>query len=209
MEDGAQVLRKSLAQIEVEDNREWERSTYQLLLILTSVILLILPFVTTFNEFLTRVVMSLGLDAVLEGWVVPMEVRMIAVMLRLFGIRASVSQTSLYLVKGGSTLPVYISWNCVGWQSFILFALTLLTGLQGPHTQRSRVETILLGLLGTFWMNLLRIASVCVVAFFWGQLPAVIFHDYGGTIIILLWLVFFWYFATTFLLEGEWVEETP
>ena len=209
MEDGADVLRKSLAQIEVEDKGEWERSTYQLLLILTSVILLILPFVTTFNEFLTRVVMSLGLDAILEGWVVPTEVRMIAVMLRLFGIQASVSRSSLYLIKGGSTLPIYISWNCVGWQSFILFAITLLTGLQGPHTQRSRVETIFLGLLGTFWINLLRIAAVCVVAFFWGQLPAVIFHDYGGTIVILVWLVFFWYFATTFVLEGEWVEENP
>lgn len=209
MEDGADVPRKSLAQVEVEDNRGWERSTYQLLLILTSVILLILPFVTTFNEFLTRVVMSLGLDAILEGWVVPTEVRMIAVMLRLFGIQASVSRSSLYLIKGGSTLPIYISWNCVGWQSFILFAITLLTGLQGPHTQRSRVETIFVGLLGTFWINLLRIVAVCVVAFFWGQLPAVIFHDYGGTIVILVWLVFFWYFATTFVLEGEWVEESP
>lgn len=209
MEDGERVLRKSLTQIEVQDSREGERGTYQLLLILTSVILLILPFVTTFNELLTRVVMSLGLDAVLEGWVVPTEVRMIAVILRLFGIQASVSQTSLYLVKGSSSLPVYISWNCVGWQSFILFAITLLTGLQGPYTRRTRVETTLLGLLGTFWMNLLRIAAVCVVAFFWGQLPAVIFHDYGGTIIILVWLVFFWYFATTFVLEGEWVEENP
>lgn len=132
---------------------------------------------------------------------------MIAVILRLFGIQASVSQTSLYLVKGSSTLPIYISWNCVGWQSFILFAITLLTGLQGPYTRRTKVETTLLGLLGTFWVNLLRIAAVCVVAFFWGQLPAVIFHDYGGTIIILLWLVFFWYFATTLVLEGEWVEE--
>jgi len=207
MEDSAQVLRKSLTQIEVEESRESERSTYQLLLILTSVILLVLPFVTTFNEFLTRVVMNLGLDAVLEGWVVPTEVRMIAVILRLFGIQASVSQTSLYLVKGSSTLPIYISWNCVGWQSFILFAITLLTGLQGPYTRRTKVETTLLGLLGTFWVNLLRIAAVCVVAFFWGQLPAVIFHDYGGTIIILLWLVFFWYFATTLVLEGEWVEE--
>lgn len=209
MEDSAQVLRKSLAQIEVEESRESERSTYQLLLILTSVILLVLPFVTTFNEFLTRVVMNLGLDAVLEGWVVPTEVRMIAVILRLFSIQASVSQTSLYLVKGSSSLPVYISWNCVGWQSFILFAITLLTGLQGPYTRRTKVETMLLGLLGTFWVNLLRIAAVCVVAFFWGQLPAVIFHDYGGTIIILVWLVFFWYFATTFVLEGEWVEENP
>ncbi|MFQ5886376.1 MAG: hypothetical protein ACE5II_03975 [Anaerolineae bacterium] len=102
MEDGAQVLRKSSAQIEAQDNREWGRPTYQLTL--TSVILLILRFVTTFNEFLTRVVMSLGLDAVLEDWVVSTEVRMIAVILRFFGIHCNVSETSFYLSKEGKRI---------------------------------------------------------------------------------------------------------
>lgn len=177
------------------------RPTYQLILILASVILLILPFITTFNEFLTTIVMRLGLDTVLQGWVVPTQVRMIAVILRLFGIYATVSQTSLYLAKGSGTLPVYISWNCVGWQSFILFAITLITGLQGPYTRRSKVETVILGFLGTFLVNLLRISVVCVVAYYVGQLPAVIFHDYGGTILILLWLFAFWYLAHGYLLE--------
>jgi len=183
------------------------RQTYQLLLTLASVILLILPFVTTFNEFLTSIVMRLGLDAVLQGWVVPTEVRMIAVILRLFGIYATVSQTSLYLLKGGMTLPIYISWNCVGWQSFILFAITLITGLQGPYTRRSKMETVILGFLGTFLVNLLRISVVCVVAYYLGQLPAVIFHDYGSTILILLWLFAFWYFAHGYLLEPYEDEE--
>ena len=184
------------------------RPTYQLILILASVILLILPFITTFNEFLTSIVMRLGLDAVLQGWIVPTEVRMIAVILRLFGIYATVSQTSLYLAKGSGTLPVYISWNCVGWQSFILFAITLITGLQGPYARRSKVETVILGFLGTFLVNLLRISVVCVVAYYVGQLPAVIFHDYGGTILILLWLFAFWYFAHGYLLEPSEYEES-
>ncbi len=184
------------------------RPTYQLILILASVILLILPFITTFNEFLTTIVMRLGLDGLLQGWVVPTEVRMIAVILRLFGIYATVSQTSLYLAKGSGTLPVYISWNCVGWQSFILFAITLITGLQGPYTRRSKVETVILGFLGTFLVNLWRISVVCVVAYYVGQLPAVIFHDYGGTILILLWLFAFWYFAHGYLLEPSEYEES-
>jgi len=134
------------------------RPTYQLILILASVILLILPFITTFNEFLTSIVMRLGLDGLLQGWVVPTEVRMIAVILRLFGIYATVSQTSLYLARGSGTLPIYISWNCVG--------------------------------------------------YYVGQLPAVIFHDYGGTILILLWLFAFWYFAHGYLLEPSEYEES-
>jgi len=184
------------------------RQTYQLLLTLFSVILLILPLITTFNDLLTSVVMRLGLDAVLQGWVVPTEVRMIAVILGFLGIEASVSETSLYLLKGAMTLPIYISWNCVGWQSFILFLITLLTGLQGPYTRRSKVETVILGFLGTFLVNLLRISVVCVVAYYVGQLPAVIFHDYGGTILILLWLFAFWYFAHGYLLEPSEYEES-
>jgi len=183
------------------------RPTYQLILILASVLFLIMPSITTFNEFLTAVVMRLGLDAVLQGWVVPAEARMIAALLRLFGIRAAASQTSLYLTKGVSTIPIYISWNCVGWQSFILFAITLITGLQGPYARRSKVETVILGFLGTFLVNLLRISIVCVVAYYVGQLPAVIFHDYGGTILILLWLFAFWYLAHAYLLERSEYEE--
>lgn len=193
---------------EAQATREPGRPTYQLLLIIASVIFLLLPLVTTFNDLLTSVVMRLGLDEFLRGWVVPMETRMIAALIRLFGIRAAASQTSLYLTKGASTLPIYISWNCVGWQSFILFLITLVTGLQGAYTRRSKVETVILGFLGTFLVNLLRLSVVCVVAYYVGQLPAVIFHDYGGTILILLWLFAFWYFAHGYLLEPSEYEES-
>ena len=151
--------------------------------------------------------MRLHLDVILEGWVVPMESRMIAVLLSFLGIEAGVSETFIYLTGRRGAIPLYINWNCVGWQSFILFAVTLITGLQGPYTKASKLRTIILGFLGTFWMNLLRITAVCVVAFYFGQLAAIIFHDYGGTAIILVWLAFFWYFSTAFILEGEWVEE--
>jgi len=193
---------------EAQTVEEPGRPTYQLILLLASALFLLLPFITTFNEFLTVVVMRLGLDGVLQGWVVPMEARMIAALIRLFGIRAAASQTSLYLTRGLSTIPIYISWNCVGWQSFILFLITLLTGLQGPYTRRSKVETVILGFLGTFLVNLWRISVVCVVAYYVGQLPAVIFHDYGGTILILLWLFAFWYFAHGYLLEPSEYEES-
>jgi len=98
----------------------------------------------------------------------------------LFGLEASVSETSLYLVKGAMPVPIYISWNCVGWQSFVLFVVTPLTGLQANYTRRSMVETVILGFLGTFLAHLLRISIVCVVACYVGQPPTVVFHDYRG-----------------------------
>ncbi len=189
---------------QIEDTR---RPIIRLLLIMGAIMLMILPFVTTFNEFLTRIVESAGLDAILTDWVVPVEARMIAVILGFVGIPSQVSTTSIYLDKGGFFLPVYISWNCVGWQSFILYAATLVTGIQGPYTKVSKAEAMVVGFLGTFLLNLVRIASVAAVAFFFGQLPAVIYHDYGGTVIILLWLFAYWWFSHGWLLEP--LEELP
>jgi exosortase/archaeosortase family protein len=184
--------------VQIEDTRG---PIFRLLLIMGAILLVILPFVTTFNEFLTRVVEVLGLDTFLTDWVVPFEARMIAVLLDIVGIPTQVSSTTIYLDKGGLFLPVYISWNCVGWQSFILYALTLVTGLQGPFTRASKIEASIVGLLGTFLVNLFRITSVAIVAYLFGHAPAVIYHDYGGTIIILLWLFFFWWFCHGWLLD--------
>jgi exosortase/archaeosortase family protein len=190
--------------VQVEDAR---RPIFGLLLIMGAILLIILPFVTTFNEFLTRIVETIGLDHILADWVVPFEARMIAVLLEMIGIPTQVSPSTIYLEKGGLYLPVYISWNCVGWQSFILYAVTLVTGLQGSYTRTSKLEASVLGFLGTFLMNLFRIASVAVVAYHFGHVPAVIYHDYGGTIIILLWLFMFWWFSHRWLLEP--LEELP
>ncbi|MFQ5922271.1 MAG: exosortase/archaeosortase family protein [Anaerolineales bacterium] len=189
---------------EVEDSR---KPIIRLVLIMAAVLIMVLPFVTTFNEFLTRVVETTGLDMLLTDWVVPVEARMLAVILGFLGIPSQVSATTIYLDKGGFFLPVYISWNCVGWQSFILFAVTLATGIQGPFSRASKFEAVVIGFLGTFLVNLLRIASVAVVAFYFGQMPALVYHDYGGTIIILLWLFAYWWFSHGWLLEP--LEELP
>jgi len=183
------------------------RPVYQLVLILASVALLILPFITTFNEFLTRVVINLGLQGILEDWAVPIMVRLIAGLLQIFGVPVSIGSTSIYLVKGTGFIPIYISWNCVGWQSFILFVLTLVTGLQGPYSRRSKIEAVILGILGTFLVNLIRISAVALLAFHFGRLPAILVHDYGGTIFILVWLFSYWYFCHEFFLEYEEPED--
>jgi exosortase/archaeosortase family protein len=205
MEDATQNIPIGLEEaVQTEDVRG---PIYRLLLIMGAILLIILPFITTFNEFLTRVVETIGLDKILADWVVPFEARMIAVLLEMVGIPTQVSPSTIYLNKGGLFLPVYISWNCVGWQSFILYVVTLVTGLQGNYTRTSKIETAVVGFLGTFLMNLFRIASVAVVAYHWGHVPAVIYHDYGGTIIILLWLFFFWWFCHRWLLDP--LDELP
>ena len=97
-------------------------------------------------------------------------------------------------------LRVYINWNCIGWQSFVLLAFTFLTGLQGPYTRRSKLMTVILGLEGTFLLNILRILIPTLLAGYSGYLQAILFHDYLGTLFTLLWMGIFWNYAFDSLL---------
>ena len=64
----------------------------------------------------------------------------------------------------------------------------------------SKFKAFILGALGTFWINIIRIAIVVVVAYQFGQLPATIVHDYGSILAVILWLFFFWWFVYSFVL---------
>jgi len=184
--------------------QENEGLTYQHLLAVSAVSFLVLPFVTTFNDFLTKMVEGTGLYRLVQGMIVPTLVRMVGAVLRyFFGVQASISNTSVYLQGAGLPIGIYISWNCVGWQSLVLFLFTLITGLQGPYTLRSKVKCLLLGAEGTFLVNLLRIVLSCLLAFHFGYLPAVIFHDYLGTLLLIAWLGIFWYFSFDVVLERK------
>ena len=198
---------ENLKLIKLGDIEDSNKRIIRLILIMAIMLVLLLPFVTTTNELLTRIVEITGLDKLLTDYIVPIEARLIAVLLGFVGIPIQVSSTTIYLDKGGFFLPVFISWNCVGWQSFLLFAVTLATGFQGAFSRRSKIDAIVIGFLGIFLMNLLRIASVALVAFYFGTSPALIYHDYGGTIIVLLWLFGFWWFSHGWLLEP--LDELP
>jgi hypothetical protein len=56
--------------------------------------------------------------------------------------------------------------------------------------------------LGTLLVNLIRVSVVCVLAASVGRTPALIFHDYGGTLMTVGWLFAFWFAVQRWIL-GE------
>lgn len=177
----------------VVETREGE--VYKALIIVAAFTFAVLPFFTTFNEFLTNVVESFKLVSLIQGRVAPFTGKAVAIVLDALRVPASSDGAFLYLTDGWMPLRIYINWNCIGWQSLVLLAFTLATGLQGPFTRGSRLLTVILGLEGTFILNLVRILVPTLLAHAWGQVPAVVFHDYLGTVLTLLWMVAFWYYA--------------
>lgn len=180
------------------------KSTFSMLFMILAVMLLVLPAIITFNEVLTSLVMNFGVYKWLQLGVVPYEAKVIVVILRLFGISAYPTSIGINLGNGHTLgANVYLSWNCLGWQSFFLFLITLVTGLQGSYTLYSRIQTILIGFLGTFLMNILRISLVVVIAQFIGSQAAVIFHDYFSVLVTIAWLFVFWWFSFKYVLEKQ------
>ena len=47
------------------------------------------------------------------------------------------------------------------------------------------------------------IVVVVLVAYFFGQFPATIIHDYGSLLAVIIWLFGFWWFVYAFVLETK------
>jgi exosortase/archaeosortase family protein len=180
-------------------NRPKTTPVFAMLLALTAVALVVLPFVSTFDDLLTQIGMRVGIAAPLQG-IVPAEVRVTVTVLALLGIHAAAAGNQLVVWNSsGAPQTLFISWNCVGWQSLILLAMSLMVGLRGPMTLATRLQVIALGVAGTVLVNIARITVVCALAALAGYVPAILFHDYGGTLLLVAWLFIFWLTAYRWL----------
>jgi exosortase/archaeosortase family protein len=179
-----------------------ERDLNLTLLAMACGLLMLLPLVTTFNDLLTAWALQLGAGNPLQA-IVPVEARMVVGLLGLVGIHAAASGSYMVVWDGaGAMHTLFISWNCIGWQSLVLLGVSLLTGLRGRHPVEARVQVIVIGVAGTMLLNLLRVAAVAAIAATIGVTPAVLFHDYGGTILVITYLFLFWLFAQRWILAA-------
>jgi len=178
------------------------------LLALACCLLMLLPLVTTFDDLLTAWALQFGANNPLQS-IVPVEARMVVGMLGLAGIRSAASGSHLVVWDGaGAMHTLFISWNCIGWQSLILLGVSLITGLRGRHPLEARVQVVVIGVAGTMLLNLLRVAAVAAIAATIGVTPAVLFHDYGGTILVILYLFVFWTFVQRWILGSAASDES-
>jgi exosortase/archaeosortase family protein len=182
------------------------KQTFSSLFLILIVVLMLLPFVTTFNELLTRIVESSLLYKPIEKYFVPYEVMLVRTVISWFGVVTKAG--TIAVVKNGVNQGTFISWNCIGWQSFVILLISLKAGLSGNFTLVSKLETLIMGVLGTFFLNLGRISLVLILLYHVGRAPAVIFHDYAAVFLSIIWLFFFWWFSFNFILEERSVAPT-
>ena len=175
------------------------KSTFMIIFALSAILLMLLPFLTTFNEFLTKIVEKFGFYMWIQNYIVPWLAQMVGAILMPFGV-SFVAHPEGMTVNG---IYLGLTWNCIGWQSLILLLVTFITGLTGSYTKISKLECILLGILGTFFVNLFRLTFTALLGAYWGRLFAIVFHDYFATLVTLIWLFFFWWFSYTYIFQSK------
>src|SRR3989344_2889643 len=120
------------------------KDTFLALFLILVLVLLFMPFLATFNDLLTRLVINLRGYAFIREVIVPFEVRMVAVVLSAMGFNVGVTRE--YVVLGNSTpFLAEIVWNCICWQSLLFFIITAFIGLQGDrYTNSSKLKAFLI-----------------------------------------------------------------
>jgi len=177
------------------------KSTFKNLFIILVIFLMLLPFVTTFNEFLTKIVEKTSLYRLIQATLIPYETMLVRTIISFFGIETAPGTVAI--VKNGVPQGTYIAWNCIGWQSLVILLLSLKVGFQGSFTKLSVLQAAIFGILGTFLINIFRISIIIILLYYFDRLPAMIFHDYSSVILTILWLFFFWWFSYSFVLETK------
>ena len=173
-----------------------QKQIFIYILLMLVLMLMVLPFVTTFNDVITRFVESNGFYKAIQDTVVPFEAKFIGAVLMPFGY-SFVTHT-----EGFTLNDIYMkfTWNCIGWQSFILIAITFVFGFTKRYTKLSILEALAIGILGTFWINIIRMVFISLLAVHLPPLFRIVFHDYLAALITIVWLFVFWWFSYAFVL---------
>ena len=174
-----------------------EKNRFSSLFLMVALLLMVIPFISTFNEFLTKMFLNFKLYALLESVVVPYEAKVIAGFYNMLGIPAAANNWGVWV----KNMYLEIQWNCLGWQSVVLLIASYITGFQGKFTLSSRIEVIIIGFMGVYLINMLRILIVGLLAVYWGKYAAFIFHDWLSLIFVIGFFFVYWWFSYAFVLE--------
>jgi exosortase/archaeosortase family protein len=177
-----------------------QKELFKIIITAFSLILLTLPLIVVFNNVITKWFENIPLYRVIELYVVPLQAKLVGVILIPLGFDFTAYLDGMK-VNG---VNIGISWNCIGWQSLLLFGITAFIALKGKkYTSISKLESLILGLLSVFLVNLARITLSTILAVLYRPLFVIIFHDYLAAGTTVIWLFFFWWFAYSFVLETK------
>lgn len=117
--------------------------------------------------------------------------------LRLLGINASVyyrSETAIIAFRSlsGTTVAGAFVYECMGIYSILVFSIILVVILfEDPDRPRVKLAYSIIGLIGTFAVNILRVTIIFVTNYFYGMEAGGTVHYIIGYALFSAWLIAF------------------
>jgi len=107
-----------------------------------------------------------------------------------YGVESSLP--SLTISMGGKTASASIAWACAGVQSLLLYVLIILVFFKKADISAFRkLVYFIIGLFGTFFVNVFRVFSILVIMLNSGNDAGMIFHNTYGEIYSVVWIFLF------------------
>jgi exosortase/archaeosortase family protein len=169
-----------------------------------AVFLMLLPLFSmlylSLSSILTRLAESSELYMWLDKLLVPYQASLVKKISDPFVGYIGVTGNG-FIINGAR---IVITWNCIGWQSVLLFLASLYVGLKGRDwTLGSKLTTIIFGIFGIFWVNIFRMSFIIILFAKNMSLFKIVFHDYLSAFVTVIWLMFFWWFSYRYLLTEK------
>lgn len=100
--------------------------------------------------------------------------------------------TALTVFKGKSFFSAIVFWPSTGINSMIIYMLTILLFINSVSFSIKRKAIIfVVGAVGTFMANVLRIVTISKIGLENGALAAQHFHDYYGEFFFISWMMIY------------------
>lgn len=122
--------------------------------------------------------------------------------LNLFNISASVNGSMVTFNDTGIILA--IDRDCTGIKSILAYgSLAVLMVLDVTSTYARKAFTTIIGFVGTFFVNILRLLTIFFTCHFFGLDAALTVHIYLGYLVFIVWVLIFWSIAFKYLLTPK------
>ncbi len=124
------------------------------------------------------------------------------------GIRATLWQSSRDVVTvwgrpgvpGPNPFSLWIEQGCTGVKGMFAYgALAILMVLDVPAPLRKKLAVTLVGLAGTFFINIGRLLTIFLAAYAWGVDAGLTVHSYLGYGIFIVWILVYWSVALRYV----------
>ena len=113
----------------------------------------------------------------------------------------------LVVTKDGKMASVGIAWACAGVHSLLLYTLIILVFFKKlAISKQSKIIYFLVGFIGTYFVNVLRVFSLVLVMLNYGQEAMKAAHDIYGELFFLSW-IFVYMFLILSIEEYRLVEQ--